>query len=150
MSSNSDTLRVFFAVPEDQAYGLKLTPCRFTENSGPTLPVHGRAIKIAPGERKVSGVPMMGYVHAHLMPIDGRADTRPVPFHGRCAVMVEVERDGCLSIASLVTLFPPLERGGPRDPDVTSATLVGPGERRLIYLREDHGVWLHEIPRFFD
>jgi hypothetical protein len=150
MSSTSDTLRVIFSVPDDQLYTLKLTPCRATENSGPPLPIHGRSIKVAPGESKVANVPMMGFVHIHLAPIPGRPDDRPVPYHGRCAVLVEIKRDGCLSIASLVTLMPPLERGGPRDPDLASPTLVGPGERRLAYLRDDHGVHLHEIPRFFD
>jgi hypothetical protein len=147
--SNSDTLRVTFSVPDDQLYTLKLTPCRFTENGGPPVAAHGRAIKIGPGERKVAAVPMMGYYHAHLAPIADRPDTRPVPFHGRCSVMVEIERDGCLSIASLVTLHPPLERGAPWDPDVVNPLMVGPGERRLAHLFDGHALHLHEIPRFF-
>jgi hypothetical protein len=149
MSTNDTPLRVIFAVPADQLYALKLTPCRFTENGGPPLAVHGRAIKIAPGERKTSQVPMMGYYHAHLVPIAERPDTRPVPFHGRCTVLVEVERDGCLSIASIVTLRPPAERGGPWDTDVRPM-MVGPGERRLGHLFDGNALHIHEIPRFFE
>lgn len=148
--SHNDTLRVVFAVPDDQLYALKLTPCRYTENSGPPQAVHGRAINVHPGERKAANVPMMGYLHVHLLPIKERPDVRPVPFFGRCAAMVEVERDGSLSIASLITMMPPLERGGPRDPDLASPMLVGPGERRLAYLRDDNSIHLHEIPRFFE
>jgi hypothetical protein len=148
--SHNDTLRVTFTVPPDQLYMLKLTPCRFTENGGPPIATHGRALKIAPGESKAANVPMMGYYHAHLAPIDGQSDARPVPFLGRCTVMVEIERDGCLSIASLVALRPPLERGAPWDPDVASPLMVGPGERRLMHLMDGHAVHVHEIPRYFD
>jgi hypothetical protein len=148
--SNSDTLRVKFSVPEDQIYTVKLTPCKFVENGGPPVPAHGRSIKAGPGEHKVAHVPMMGYYHIHLVPIAGRPDTRPVPFLGRCTVMVEVERGGCLSIASLVTLHPPLERGAPWDPDLASPLMVCPGECRLAHLFDGHALHLHEIVRFFE
>jgi hypothetical protein len=148
--SHNDTLRVFFSVPEDQLYALKLTPLRATENSGPPLPTHTRAIKIAPGERKGAVVPQMGYYHAHLVSVADRPDTRPVPFFGRCAVMAEVEKGGCLSIASLVTLYPPLEHGGPPDPDMVNPVLIIPGDRRTIYLHDGRWLHLHEIPRCFE
>jgi hypothetical protein len=148
--SNSDTLRVIFNLPSDQLYTLKLTPSRFTENSGPPIPAHGRATKIAPGENKGVTVPQMGYFHVHLAPVEGQPDVRPVPFHGRCAVMVEVERGASKSIASIVPLNPPLERGAPWEPNVSAPIMVSPGERRLVHLSDGHALHVHEIPRFFD
>jgi hypothetical protein len=145
--SHNDTLRVILTMPEDQLYALKLTPCLPSDNSAPPVPAHGRAVKIKPGEQRVANMPLTGYYHAHLVPMPGLEDTRPAPYKGRCSVMVEVERAGCLSVASFVTLHPPLERGGPWDPDPV-ALLVGPGERRLAHLFDGLALHLHEIVRF--
>jgi hypothetical protein len=150
MSHSEDALQVVFTVPKEEFYALKLTPCLSTEDCGPPLPVHGRAVRVVPGDSKGVPVPMMGYVHVNIVPLPDRPDTRSAPFHGRCAVIIKVPPDGSRSHAKFVTVNEPGERGGPPDPDLHNALRVTPGEIRHAFMRDGHWMHLHEEVRFGD
>ena len=114
---------------------LRLSPVRFTENSGPLQPLRNRDIDINPGEHRSARVMMMAAFHVHLV---GSEEGE------RCKFVVSVD-ESSKSAANFVKLLRSADDDGPREPDFTNPILVRPGERRVIDISDGQALHCHEI-----